>query len=294
MTISVIIITYKRLRELKETIQSLQEEAEAWDELILIDNHSEDGTKAYGEELMAENAKIKFYSLTENLGVAGGRNYGVKQASGDVIVFLDDDAVFAQKGYFSVIREKMEKDPAIGALAFRVINFYTGQMRTEEMPFTDKKLDMGVERLTSTFIGAGHAIRREVFENCGFYPEDYFYGVEELDLSFRIIDQGYRILYFPSVRVLHKQVNTGRVTNQEKWIMSYRNRMLTAYKYLPTKYVVGLGIVLFGKIAIRSRSITAPAEGLRRYRKARKVTDAHKIGREALGYLKSNYGRLWI
>jgi GT2 family glycosyltransferase len=294
MTISVIIITYKRLRELKETIQSLQEETEAWDELILIDNHSEDGTKAYGEELMAGNAKIKFYSLTENLGVAGGRNYGVKQASGDVLVFLDDDAVFDQKGYFSVIREKMEKDPAIGALAFRVINFYTGQMRTEEMPFTDKKLDMGVERLTSTFIGAGHAIRREVFEKCGLYPEDYFYGVEELDLSFRIIDQGCRILYFPSVRVLHKQVNTGRVTNQEKWIMSYRNRMLTAYKYLPTKYVVGLGIVLFGKIAIRSRSITAPAEGLRRYRKARKVTDAHKIGREALGYLKSNYGRLWI
>jgi GT2 family glycosyltransferase len=294
MTISVIIITYKRLRELKETIQSLQEEAEAWDELILIDNHSEDGTKAYGEELMAGNAKIKFCSLTENLGVAGGRNFGVKQASGDVLVFLDDDAVFAQKGYFSVIREKMEKDPAIGALAFRVINFYSGQMRTEEMPFTDKKLDMGVERLTSTFIGAGHAIRREVFEKCGLYPADYFYGVEELDLSFRIIDKGYSILYFPSVRVLHKQVNTGRVTNQEKWIMSYRNRMLTAYKYLPTKYVVGLGLVLFGKIAIRSRSITAPAEGLRRYKKNRRDTKRQVVSNEAVMYMKNNYGRLWI
>jgi GT2 family glycosyltransferase len=153
---------------------------------------------------------------------------------------------------------------------------------------------MSVERLTSTFIGAGHAIRREVFEKCGLYPEDYFYGVEELDLSFRIIDAGYRILYFPSVQVLHKQVNTGRVTNQEKWIMSYRNRLLTAYKYLPMKYVVGLGIILFGKITVLSKGISAPLEGLRRYRKSRKMTDTHKISREAIGYLKSNYGRLWI
>jgi GT2 family glycosyltransferase len=243
---------------------------------------------------MAGNTKIKFYSLTENLGVAGGRNYGVKQASGDVLVFLDDDAVFAQKGYFSAIREKMEKDPAIGALAFRVINFYTGQMRTEEMPFTDKKLDMSVERLTSTFIGAGHAIRKEIFEKCGLYPADYFYGVEELDLSFRIIDKGYRILYFPSVRVLHKQVNTGRVTNQEKWIMSYRNRMLTAYKYLPTKYVVGLGIVLFGKITILSKGINAPLEGLCRYKKKKQGTIVQKVSEPAIAYLQTNYGRLWI
>ena len=294
MTISVIIITYKRLTELKETIQSLITEQDAYDELILIDNHSEDGTEEYGKSLALHQEKIKFYSLPKNLGVAGGRNFGIQKATGDILVFLDDDAVFAEKGAFEIIREKMGKDPVLGALAFRIVNFYTGQMRTEEIPFTDKKLDMTKERLTSIFIGAGHAIRREIFEKCGLYPKDYFYGVEELDLSFRIVGAGYHILYCPDVSVLHKQVNTGRVTNKEKWIMSYRNRMLTAYKYLPTKYVVWLGFILFVKIGLLSRGVSAPLEGLNRFLKNRRENQVHKLDKKAMVYLKENYGRLWI
>lgn len=294
MTISVIVITYKRLTELQETMQQLLEEKTEYEEIILVDNHSEDGTYEYGTALAKQEAKVKFYSLPENLGVAGGRNFAVKQAKGDILVFLDDDAVFEAKGYFQKICRKLELDSRIGALAFRIINFYTREMRTEEIPFTDKKLDMEQERLTSTYIGAGHAIRREIFEKCGLYPEDYFYGVEELDLSFRIIDAGYDISYFPEVRVLHKQVNTGRVTNQEKWIMSYRNRMLTAYKYLPWKYQVDLGVILFAKITILSRGIIAPVQGLKRFCTAKKSTQKQRVSKEAIAYMQKNYGRLWI
>ena len=80
MTISVIIITYKRLNELKETIQTLLKEKEAFDELILIDNHSEDGTLEYGNILETQEEKVKFFSLEKNLGVAGGRNFGISKA----------------------------------------------------------------------------------------------------------------------------------------------------------------------------------------------------------------------
>ena len=294
MTISVVVITYKRLTELQETMQQLLEEKTEYEEIILVDNHSEDGTYEYGTSLAEQETQVQFYSLPENLGVAGGRNFAVEKAKGDVLVFLDDDAVFEEKGYFQKIRQKLEAEPKIGALAFRIINFYTREMRTEEIPFTDKNLDMEQERLTSTYIGAGHAIRKEVFEKCGLYPEDYFYGVEELDLSFRIINAGYDILYFPEVKTLHKQVNTGRVTNQEKWIMSYRNRMMTAYKYLPWKYQIGLGMILFAKITILSRGISAPVQGLKRFQTAKGHTRKQRISKEAIAYMKKNYGRLWI
>lgn len=294
MTISVIIITYKRLNELKETIQTLLQEKDGYDELILIDNHSEDGTLEYGNELEAQEEKVKFFSLEKNLGVAGGRNFGISKALGDVLVFLDDDAVFAKQGSFASVREKMEKNPRIGILAFQVINFYSKTMRTEEIPFTNKMLDPTQERLTSTFIGAGHAIQKTVFDSCGLYPEDYFYGVEELDLSFRAIGAGYDILYFPTVQVLHKQVETGRVTNQEKWIMSYRNRLLTAYKFLPTKYLVGTGMILFAKITLLSRGMKAPIEGLKRFSAKKSEQERNRISKEAIAYLKKNYGRLWI
>ena len=294
MTISVVVITYKRLKELQETMRLLLEEKTEYEEIILVDNHSEDGTYEYGTQLAEQEKKVQFYSLPENLGVAGGRNFAVKKAKGDILVFMDDDAVFEEKGYFQKTREKLEKEAKIGALAFRVINFYTREMRTEEIPFTDKNLDMEQERLTSTYIGAGHAIRRVVFEKCGLYPEDYFYGVEELDLSFRIIDAGYDIVYFPTVKVLHKQVNTGRVTNQEKWIMSYRNRMITAYRYLSWKYRFVLGTLLFAKITILSRGVKAPAEGLCRYCRDKKQVETRRVKKEAIAYMKANYGRLWI
>lgn len=294
MTISVIVITYKRLEELKESIQRLLEEQDDFDELILVDNHSEDGTEEYGQELAGTNDKVRFFSMQENLGVAGGRNYAIRQAIGDILVFLDDDAVFEEKGYFTAVRRKLAENPKLGALAFRIINFYSKEMRTEEIPFTNKKLDMNVERLTSMYIGAGHAIRKKVIDQCGLYPEDYFYGVEELDLSFRIIGASYQILYFPTVRVLHKQAITGRVTNQEKWIRSYRNRMLTAYRYLGVNYQLGLGILLFAKIAIKSRSISAPIKGLIRFVKDRRHTRKQRINKAAIRYMKENYGRLWI
>jgi GT2 family glycosyltransferase len=296
MTVSIIVITYKRRAELQESMEALLEEKTDFDELILVDNHSEDGTEEYGRALAETEPKVSFYSLDRNLGVAGGRNYAVQKAAGDVLIFLDDDAVFKQRGSIAAVKDYFSGDgeKKTGVLAFRVINFYTGEMRTEEMPFPDKKLDMTAERLTSTFIGAGHAIRRDVFECCGLYPDDYFYGVEELDLSFRVIDAGYDILYYPQVQVLHKQIPTGRVTNREKWIMSYRNRMLTAYKYLPKKYQVGLGILLFAKIAILSRGLGAPVEGLRRYRAKKSEQTRKEVKKETLSYLKKNYGRLWI
>lgn len=294
MTISVVVITYKRLAELQETMQLLLEEKTEYEEIILVDNHSEDGTYEYGTELANKEEKVQFYSLPKNLGVAGGRNFAAQKAKGDVLVFLDDDAILASKGYFGKIKQKLEKEERVGVLAFQIINFYTKKMRSEEIPFTDKNLDMEQERLTSTYIGAGHAIRKEIFEKCGLYPQDYFYGVEELDLSFRVIDAGYEILYFPAVKVLHKQVLTGRVSNQEKWAMSYRNRMMTAYRYLSWQYRLVLGTVLFAKIMILGRSIMAPLTGFRRYCKDKKNVELSRVSEEAIAYMKANYGRLWI
>ncbi len=294
MTISVVIITYKRIQELKETIDSLLEEKDAFDELILVDNCSMDGTKEYGIFLEQQEEKVKFYSLDSNLGVAGGRNYAIEKATGDILVFLDDDAVFENQGCFSKIRQVFSENEKLGALAFRIINFYTGEMRSEEIPFTNKHLNLDEERLTSSYIGAGHAILKTVFEKCGDYPKDYFYGVEELDLSFRIIDTGYEILYYPTVRVLHKQVKTARVTNREKWIMAYRNRMLTSYRYLGIPYRLVIGTLLFGKIMILSRSISAPWKGLMRYQRDKKQTAPRRVGKEAIRYMKANYGRLWL
>lgn len=292
--ISVIIITYKRIDELKNTVESLLKEKDDFLELIIIDNHSEDGTYEYGSKLQEVEEKVHFWSLGKNMGVAGGRNFAMQQAHGEILFFMDDDAVLAKEGAFPRIVDKFRENPQIGVLAFRIINYYTKQMRTEEIPFTNKNLDMTQEWLTSTYIGAGHAIRKEVIDKCGLYPEDYFYGGEELDLSFRIINHGYDILYYPEVEVFHKQVPTGRITNKEKWIMVYRNRLLTAYRYLPKKYQYVSNILWGIKIFIKSGSIKSVIVALKRYMISKKEIHRETISSKTIAYLKKNYGRLWI
>ena len=292
--ISVIVITYKRLEVLKGTINSLLLEQNDFEELILVDNCSQDGTLEYGQQLEIKQKKVKFYSLPENGGVAAGRNFAVQQALGDILVFIDDDAVFNSQGYLPEIEKKFEQNENLGILAFRIINYYSGKMQAKEFPFTNKKLDQEKERKTSTYIGAGHAIRKEVFEKCGDYPEDFFYGGEELDLSFRAIDHGYEIIYYPTVEVLHKQVPTGRVEESQKWIMTYCNRLVTAYKYLPNPYRNVSAFVWYIKIALKTKSFRVPNEALKFFKTRKKNLDVtERIGKSALKYMEKNYGRLW-
>ena len=115
--ISVIVITYKRLEVLKETINSLLLEQNDFEELILVDNCSQDGTLEYGQQLEIKQKKVKFYSLPENGGVAAGRNFAVQQALGDILVFIDDDAVFNSQGYLPEIEKKFEQNENLGILA---------------------------------------------------------------------------------------------------------------------------------------------------------------------------------
>lgn len=293
--ISIIIITYNRIEELKETIDNVLSDGINYIyELIIVDNASCDGTYDYGHQLSKQNTIIKYFRLDDNLGVAGGRNYAIKRAKGDILVFLDDDAVWKTHNNLSKIVEKFEEQNNLGVIAFKITNYYTKQIRTEEFPFVNKKLNPDIERYTSTYIGAGHAIKREVFEECGLYPDDFFYGGEELDLSYRIIGKKYNILYCPHIEVLHKQVQKGRMSNKAKWIQVYRNRLISSYTNLRMLNRIVIGTIWFFKIMVKSRNIKVPFVALKRYFSERGKYSISVLDDSAYRYLKKNSGRLYF
>ena len=290
--ISLIIITYNRIEELKQTIENVRCEEDEYLELIIIDNASNDETEAYGKELQKNSEKIHYYRMEKNLGVAGGRNYAIRKAKGEILVFIDDDAVWEKDNNLTFIKRRFSEDANLGVLAFKIVNYYTSKVRREEFPFTNKSLNENEERLTSTYIGAGHAIRRSVFEKCGLYPEEFFYGGEELDLSFRIINKQYLILYCPNIVVLHKQSPKGRMRNDEKWIMVYRNRLIMGYKYLRWNDRLISAFLWFLKIALITKSIRIPICAIVLYNKTKNPSEKVKLNKKALEYMKKNHGRL--
>ncbi|MGL5231368.1 MAG: glycosyltransferase family 2 protein [Cetobacterium sp.] len=235
---SILIITYGREKELFETLIDISKYKKNDLEVLLLDNNLDSSRKEKIEQIF-KNSSINFdyYHDGKNYGVALGRNYLIEKASGDILITLDDDI---QIENINELVEKTEKyfnaDSEIGCLAFNIKNYYTREALKHEIPHGNKKLDFSKNLETYYYIGAGHAIKKEVYKNCGVYPDDLGkYGGEESDLSFRII-QKYKILYTSDIKIFHKVSIDGRMKKEDEEYLRYRNKLRVCKKYLPNKY----------------------------------------------------------
>ena len=91
--VSIIIPTYNRCEQLCRCIDSLLLSTHKNIEIIVVNNNSSDNTKQAINDLITEHKNIVLINLKENLMVAGGRNEGIKHASGDYLLFVDNDNV---------------------------------------------------------------------------------------------------------------------------------------------------------------------------------------------------------
>src|SRR5712664_3234414 len=90
--VSIVILYYKRSEIIEETLRSVLRQDYQNLEIIVVDNHSQDDLRQVIQGLSSE---IRLLELPENLGACAGRNAGIREAHGDIIVFIDDDVCFA-------------------------------------------------------------------------------------------------------------------------------------------------------------------------------------------------------
>lgn len=246
--ISFVIITYNRPEDaldLAKNIAQLSSLEELVEEVIIVNNKSSVSYQVL-EDFIAANPSVPFrYFVTEeNLGVSRGRNYAIRQSKAPLLFFLDDDALLRnQDALLSVVR-LFEELPAVGIGAFKVYYASTGEMQVNAFPhkrFAERKDWPSFD--TYYFSGCAHVIRRSVFDAVGYYPENFFYGMEEYDLSFRALDAGFTIRYSDSVVVVHKESPTGRQTPREKRMGMWLNKTKVAWKYLPLFDFFSVGFI---------------------------------------------------
>lgn len=291
--IDLIIISYNRISDLKETVKNVLNYKKSLNKIFIIDNNSSDGTNKWLSSLTDDIFSIVLSK--KNLGVAGGRNLGIEKSDADILVFLDDDAIFnTTKGNpFLLSLSEFNKNDELGIIAFKITNYYSKEVQKHEFPFIDKNIPKDIKRECAYYIGAGHAISKKVFDICGKYPEDFFYGKEELDLSLRAINNDFKVLYNPDIEVFHKQSLSGRQKNDEKWTQIYRNRLLISYKYYPFIYKIIANILWFLKIALISKSLIIPINGIKRYLKVKNNLKKDILSNKAIRYVKQSSGRLY-
>lgn len=299
--ISFVIITYNRpddALELARNISALEGLGELVEEVVIVNNRS---TVSYAplEAFIAAQPSIpfKYVNAPENLGVSRGRNYAISLSRAPILFFLDDDALLRNKDALRYILPIFEGsgDRPVGIAAFKIYYASTGEMQVNAFPhkrFAERKHWHHFD--TAYFSGAAHAIHRSVFEQVGVYPENFFYGMEEYDLSYRALNAGFSIRYDDRVMILHKESPAGRLTPKDKLRGMWVNKSKVAWKYLPLPYFFSTALLWSVEYIRKSRGhLRGFFKGWGQIAGIPGTERRTPIGKTAIAYLRRVQARLW-
>jgi len=241
--IAIIIITYNRpddMLALVNNIVGLDEKETFLKEVIIVNNNSSKDYSAVTEFIEShKEVNFKYIASSENLGVSKGRNFAIGQATAPLLLMLDDDCELAEKNALQTIHTLFVSKPKTGIISLKVEYFQNRQMQINAFPHKQfEKYKSLAQFDTYYFAGGAHVVRKAVMDEVGYYPENFFYGMEEYDLSYRILNAGYTIEYNAGVTMLHKESPEGRQANNEKLKGMWLNKCIVAYTYLPIGYFI--------------------------------------------------------
>lgn len=299
MNFSYIILTYNRAKATKEAIDNVLfflDKPESTElEIIIVNNNSTEdysGLEKYIDNLNRSGHDLNYIKNDKNLGVAGGRNQGMGLAKHELIVSLDDDAEFQEKNMMQLsidLLKKYQKEN-VKMLTFKVVEEADGSI---DIATKNKANYAKDEFFTTYFKGGCHCIVKDVLTETGMYDIDGLYGAEEYDLSYKLIDKGYRIVHSSAISILHKRVLTGRLPSDEMNAKLMLNKTILAYKFLPYIYFLTHLILWSGFLMKRTKAnIFILIKTINGIRRQTKNLDRQIISKEAQEYILLHGGRL--
>ncbi len=295
--VSFLVITRRRPHDLLACLHSVARQTWPHKQIVVVVNGEDPETEA---ALTGFDPGCAFTVLRSdrNLGVSGGRNLALTGAAGDILITLDDDALLPDPEAARAVVERFARDPYLGILAFKIVHHTDGSLQRAAFPSRDKKRDPDTEFETTWYIGAGHAVRAGVHEAVGPYRDYAPWGHEELDLAFRTLEAGYRILYFPAVEVRHKISPAGRIASSTRFeTIALYHRVKVAVLLLPWRHVLSTWLIWSGiHLIVRTRgNVLVPlgATGLLIRHLPDLLKSRSRLSRATLRRIRNLRGRLW-
>ena len=246
MKLSIVIVNYNSKSLLEQCLDSVKKAIADIDaEIVVVDNNSTDGSK---DHLPEKLTSTRFIFNKDNLGFAKACNQGFKISSGKYVLFLNPDTVLSETALVDCI-SFFESHADAGAVGVRMLDsdgvflkeskrgipsastsFYKLFGLTAIFPGSKtfakyyqahlpEKENSPVEVLSGAFT----MIRREVFEKAGGFDEGFFMYGEDIDLSIRIKQLGYKNYYLGRICVTH--LKGGSTTYNYKYVKDFYGAM---------------------------------------------------------------------
>ena len=240
MDITFILLSWNSERYLARCLSCIHEacsENEFSYEILVLDNGSIDGSAGLIRELVAANpGHVVPYFETANIGTTRSRNKLLTDAKGDYICIMDSD-VELKKGVVDLLLPILKRNNDLGIVVPRVL-YPNGswQKSYDRFPTIFDKIERffrlkSIERreahrvrdrefpfYVDYAISAFWLMRKDTLSKVGLLDEIIFYSPEDIDFCFRVWKTGYRILYVPSVCVIHhtQEISRGIHINKAK------------------------------------------------------------------------------
>lgn len=254
ISVSIIIITWKMKALLERLLESIGAHTRGVScEIIVIDNHSEDGTV---ETVRRRFPDVILISNEDNRGVAAARNQGLRIARGTYFLILDADMILIENSVLSLF-EFMESALDVGVVGSKLISpegnlqynckryptlgaFLLRRLGTYEQVHKSRTLqrhlmtdwDHASVREVDYLIGACQMIRRKALGEIGLLDEKIFYGPEDIDFCIRMHRGGWKVVYNPATKIIHyeQRMTKSRLLSPLSW------KHLKGILYLYWKY----------------------------------------------------------
>lgn len=244
--VSIVILNWNGLEDTKLCLEYVRQLHYSNYEIIVVDN----GSSAEDKKYLSSLKDIVYIDNPENRGFAGGQSDGYKQAKGDFILLLNNDAVI----HPDYIDRAMPlfNDPSVAVVGGRsyfwndeepVLNtsnrFYAYMdVHPVTAETTLRMEDYGEIQEVNVVSGSAVIVRKSVTEHVGYLWEPFFAYYEETDLFARIKRAGYKVLYHPGLYIWHKNgASSGAQSGSPFFYYHiFRNRYMFAIRNFDDAY----------------------------------------------------------
>ena len=258
MKLSVIIVNYNVEFFLEQCLSSVRRSMQGIDgEVFVVDNNSVDGSLKMVANKFPE---VKVIANKENLGFSRANNQAIRISTGEYVLLLNPDTV-VEDDTFSKCIAFMDSHPDAGGLGVKMMdgkgNFLPESKRGLPTPeaafykmFGLTKLFPHSKRFARYYMGhlscdetneceilagAFMMMRRETLDKVGLLDETFFMYGEDIDLSYRITQGGYKNYYFPETRIIHYKGESTKKTSVNYVFVFYKAMEIFAKKHFGQK-----------------------------------------------------------